>query len=61
MWEDPIVREIHENRQGLLDRFQGDIGALFEHFKSLQEKSDRKIIKPKKRRPVESTNQGGPV
>jgi len=54
MWEDPIVKEIHEHRKAMLDAFGGDFRALFEDLRDQQEKSGRKVVNLPKRSPVES-------
>jgi hypothetical protein len=54
MWEDPIVKEIHEHRKAMLDEFNGDFRAFFEDLRDRQEKGGRKVVKLPKRSPVES-------
>ena len=54
MWEDPIVREIHAHRQAMLDRFDGDLRALFDYLRDKQEKGGRKVVRRPKREPVQS-------
>ncbi len=54
MWEDPIVKEIHEHRQAMLDEFDGDFRALFEDLRDQQEKSGHKVVNLPKRSPLES-------
>jgi len=53
MWEDHIVKEIHEHRQAMLDRFNGDLKALFNALREQQERSGRKIVCFTKPKPVE--------
>ena len=44
MWEDPLIKEIHEHRRALLDRFDGDVVALFDHWQERQKKNGRKVV-----------------
>jgi len=54
MWEDPIVKEIHEHRQAMLARFNGDLKALFNSLWDQQERSGRKVVSFTKPKPVGS-------
>ncbi len=53
MWEDPIVKEIHNHRREMLGRFNGDMDALFDYWLDKQEKSDREVVTLPKKAPVE--------
>jgi hypothetical protein len=35
MWEDPIVAEVRKTREQILAKFDYDLGAYFEHLKSV--------------------------
>jgi len=54
MQENPIIDEIHEHRQAMLEDFNGDLRALFESLRDQQEKSGRHVVKRPKHSPVES-------
>jgi hypothetical protein len=53
MWEDPIVKEIHKHRREMLDRFGGDMDALFDYWQAKQEKSSREVVTLPKKTTVE--------
>lgn len=44
MWEDPIIKEIHDHRKAMLDEFDGDFRALFDDLKRTQHESGRKVV-----------------
>jgi hypothetical protein len=41
MWEDPIVKDVHETRARILGRFGGDVHAYADYIRAL-EAEDRK-------------------
>jgi hypothetical protein len=45
MWEDPIVKEVHETRARLLARFGGDFGAYLRHLQSLRAENEKRGFK----------------
>ena len=54
MREDPIVKEIHKHRREMLDRFNGDMDALFDYWLKKQEKSGREMVTLPRKGSVES-------
>jgi len=53
MWEDPIIKELHETRKAMLAEFDGDFRAFFEYLRDEQVKNKRKIVKPPPRKKIE--------
>jgi hypothetical protein len=49
MWEDPIVKEVHEAREKLAERYNGDVGAFFAHVRKRQAALGERLVPPKKR------------
>ena len=45
MWEDPIVKEIHEHRKAQLERFNGDINAYITYIRQKEKASNRNVYK----------------
>jgi hypothetical protein len=44
MWEDPIVKEVHQTRARILDRFGGDFDAYLRYLQALEaEEKERGI------------------
>ena len=52
MWEDPIVKEIHDHRQAMLDEVDGNLRALFQKLRDQQKKGDREVVNLPKKTPV---------
>lgn len=55
MWEDPIVKEVHETRARILARFGGDFDAYVRYLQALEAEEKAQGIKyvaPPPRRPA---------
>jgi hypothetical protein len=60
MWEDPIVAEIHRNREKLAAEFNYDIKAFFADIRKRQVALGDRLVSPKKRaKPTADADQGG--
>jgi hypothetical protein len=44
MWKDPVVEEIREARQKILDRFDGDLTNYAEHLRQEQAKHPKRYV-----------------
>lgn len=48
MWEDPIVAEVHRNREKLAAKFNFDIAAFFADLRKRQASLGSRLVSPKK-------------
>ena len=61
MWEDPIVAEIRQIREGYAARFNYDLWAMYEDLKEQERKSGRQFKSyPPRRIPPEERAARGP-
>ena len=44
MWEDPIVKEVHETRARILARFGGDFHAYVKYIQAVQEENKKRGV-----------------
>lgn len=54
MWEDPIVKEVHETRARILARFGGDFHAYVKYIEGIQTEKKKRGVQyasPPPRRP----------
>ena len=52
MWKDEIVEEVRKNREAYAARFNFDLQAMYEDLKKAEQKSGRKKVSFKPRKPV---------
>ena len=52
MSEDPIVAETRAARERLVDRFNGDLDALWEHVQEVQKDLGDRIVRREPKRPT---------
>ena len=52
MWEDPIVKETRADREKLVDKFGGDLDALFEHLQKVQEQYRDRVVTGQPKKPT---------
>lgn len=45
MWEDPIVKEVHETRARILARFGGDFDAYVRYIQALEAEDRKRGVK----------------
>lgn len=59
MWEDPIVAEVHRNREKLAAEFNFDVTAFFADLRKRQAALGGRLVHQKKRaEPTAEANQG---
>jgi hypothetical protein len=51
---DPVLKELHAIKDANAQRFDGDLSSQFRHFKNLQARSGKRIIRTRSRRPPRS-------
>lgn len=50
-WEDPIVKEIHDNRKKLAEEYHYDVAAIVKYYQDKQKASGREAITRPPRKP----------
>jgi hypothetical protein len=49
MWKDPIIEDIHKNRERYLKRFNYNIHDVCKNILGQQDQDNRKVVAPKPR------------
>ena len=52
MWKDEIVEEVRKNREAYAAKFNFDLQAMYEDLKKAEQKSKRKKVSFKPKKPV---------
>ncbi len=52
IWKDEIVEEVRKNREAYAARFNFDLQAIYQDLKKAEQKSNRKKVSFKPRKPV---------
>jgi len=60
MWEDPIVAEVHRNREQLMARFNYDVKAFLADLRKRQAELGDKLVTPGKRGEPSVTAEANP-
>ena len=59
MWRDPIVEETRAAREKLVEEFDGDLDALWEHLQETQKKYQDRVVTGEPKAPM-AVHQNGP-
>lgn len=53
MWKDEIVEEVRRNREAYAAKFNFDLQAMYEDLKKAEQKSKRKKVSLKPKKPIQ--------